>query len=145
MFDDNWCKQWRQIKLKGATTKWPVRNQKHRTAQNTHESKRQQTFRNNSLCVFFGILIFLISYLYFIKRLLQEMSSYRLGTVLSHRKPHTFSTFIGKKTKTCALTCSPMPLTKLIGKWKVVWTEREENEKKGFGLWKSLVSDLEKW
>ena len=73
------CKQCRYVMFKGTMTKWPVQKPTHRTTQNTQNTKKQQTFRKKLFFVFFGI--FFSFYLSFLKWVLQEMLSYRLGTV----------------------------------------------------------------
>jgi len=72
-------------------------------------SWRNRHLENIYFCVF-RIFLFLLNFSFywlFLKGILQEMSSYRLGTVndfhwgfkpvLSYSKPHTFSTSLGKE------------------------------------------------
>jgi len=98
---------------------------------------RARRNRHSEILVCVCFAEFNIYYFLFIfhKTTSSKMSSYRLGTVLSHRKPHTFSTFIGKKNNKnmCInlLSQATKSITKLIGKWKAVWKEREANENKG--------------
>jgi len=110
------CKQCRHVKFKGTMTKWPVQKQTHITAQKQAESQ----------CFYFYFLFMIFG------RFLQEMLSYRLGTVnyfhwgfkpvLSYSKPHTFSTLFWEENK-CAFTHSNQAsytMNRTIGKWKEV-------------------------
>jgi len=80
-----------------------------RTKTNTQNDTkaRRQAFRKKLFFMFYAFFLFFYFYLLFHKSILQEMLSYRLGTVnafhlefepvFSNSKPHTFSTFFGTK------------------------------------------------
>jgi len=113
------CKQCRYIMFKGTMTKWLVQ----KLTQGTTQKLLTTSWRNRHLeklyCCVFRILIFFYFLFYweFPKRILQEMLSYRLGTVndfhlefkpvLSYSKPQTFSTcFVEEKERQNAFNLS---------------------------------------
>jgi len=78
------CEQCRHVKFKDTMTKGPVEKQTLRTAQNTQSTKTQHTlWQHNYFCVVRMFLILLFIYI-FLKWFLQEILSYRLGTVKSN-------------------------------------------------------------
>jgi len=99
------CKQCRHVKFKGTMTKLPVQKQTLRTAQTYTEPQDATDIQSQLFFVFFRFFYFVL-YKWCLKWFLQEMLSYRLGTVnyfhwafkpvLSYSKQHTLSTFFGE-------------------------------------------------
>ena len=68
--------------FKGTMTKWPVQKITHWTTQKLLQHHDATDIKNIYIFVFFGIFFFIFFfYLLFLKGILQEMLSYRLGTV----------------------------------------------------------------
>ena len=68
--------------FKCTITKWPVQKRTHRTTQKNVQQHDATYIYNNFIFMSFGFFVFyFLFYLNFLKWILQEMLSYRLGTV----------------------------------------------------------------
>jgi len=54
------CKQWRYVKVKGTTTKWPVQKPTHRTTQQHAEHHDATDIQKTTIFCVFGFFVFLI-------------------------------------------------------------------------------------